>query len=105
MAAPPNASSMPSCSSPVAQHPVGDPGVDQQPDAVLFEDAGPVGLLDLAPGPESTTTDSMPRDASRWLSIRPAGPPPTMATVVPVSVRVMPEVSDRPSLVTIDYFC
>ena len=53
----------------------------------------------------STTTDSMPAIANRWLSIRPAGPPPTMATVVPVSVRVMPEVSDRPSLVTIEHFC
>ena len=34
----------------VAQHPVGDPGVDEQPDAVALQDAGPVGLLDLVGG-------------------------------------------------------
>ena len=34
----------------LAQHPVGDPGVDEQPDAVLLEDARADGLLDLAVG-------------------------------------------------------
>jgi hypothetical protein len=47
----------------------------------------------------------MPATASRWLNIRPAGPPPTMATVVLLGVRVMPEVSDRPVRETIEHFC
>ena len=32
------------------QYPVRHPGFNEEPDAVAFEDAGPHGLLDLAPG-------------------------------------------------------
>src|SRR6478609_10473044 len=35
----------------------------------------------------STTTDSTPARASRWDSIRPAGPPPTMPTGVRITSR------------------
>lgn len=34
----------------LAQHPVGDTRLDEQPDAVALEDAGAYGLLDLGPG-------------------------------------------------------
>ena len=70
---------------PLAEHPVRDAAVDQQPDAVALEDARAVGLLDLA------TAADVDRDrvdarcsASRWEIIRPAGPAPTTATCVVV---------------------
>ncbi len=67
----------------VAQHPVGDAAVDEQPDAVLLEDARAVRVCSISARVRlSTTTESMPASGSRWESISPAGPPPTMPTVV-----------------------
>jgi hypothetical protein len=34
----------------LAQHPIGNAGLDEQPDAVALQDAGANGLLDLQPG-------------------------------------------------------
>jgi len=66
----------------VGEDAVGNPGLDEQPDAVVLENPCAVGVLDRLDGGLSNTTVSMPARWSRWLSISPAGPPPTIATCV-----------------------
>ena len=63
-----------------------------------LEDAGAVGLLDLVAGAQVDGDASRcRRAASRWASIRPAGPAPTMPTWVRVTVGDMPPSVRRPS--------
>ncbi|HEX9547667.1 MAG TPA: hypothetical protein VF942_10035 [Acidimicrobiales bacterium] len=63
---------------------VGDARVGQQPYAVRLEDAGPIVCSIYRRLRLSMTTEPIPLIASRCDSIRPAGPPPTMPTVVGV---------------------